>query len=141
MKPCIYCNGTHALEECRNIKKLSLKGRYEVLKSKGLCFTCLKSGYLKSASKHNSYFTYCKRCHPSILHLDPLQNKECEKSTIGRPDQNNNSLPISSSTITLTPHMGVGDHTRRALPIVHVPVRVKSKNSNKFVTSYAFLDS
>ena len=102
VKPCIiYCNGTsHALEECRNIMKLSLEGRYEVLKSNGLCFTCLKSGHFKSASKHKSYFTYCKRCHQSILHLDPRQNKECETSTIGRPDQNNNSLPISSSAIT-----------------------------------------
>ena len=102
--------------------ELSLEGRYQVLKSKGLCFTCLKSGHFKSASKHKSYFSYCKRCHPSILHLDPRQNKEYETSTIGRPDQNNNSLPISLSAITLTAHMGVLDHTRRALPIV--PVRV-----------------
>ena len=101
VKTCIYCNGTsHALEECRNIMKLSLKGRYEVLKSKGLCFGCLKSGHLKSACQHKSYCTYCKRCHPSILHLDPRQSKESETSTIGRPDQNNNSLPISSSAIT-----------------------------------------
>ena len=35
--------------------------------------------------------------------------------------------------------MGARDHTRQALPIV--PVRVKSKNSDKFVTTYAFLDS
>ena len=35
--------------------------------------------------------------------------------------------------------MGARDHTRQALPIE--PVRVKSKNSDKFVTTYAFLDS
>ena len=35
--------------------------------------------------------------------------------------------------------MGAKDHTRQALPIV--AVRVKSKNSDKFVTTYAFLDS
>ena len=35
--------------------------------------------------------------------------------------------------------MGARAHTRQALPIV--PVRVKSKNSDKFVTNYAFLES
>ena len=119
--------------------KLSLKGRYEVLKSKGLPFTCLKSGHLKSACQHKSYFTYGKSCHPSIVHLDPRQSKESETSTFGRPDQNNNSILISSSAISSTEHMEAGDHTRQALPIV--PVIVKSRNSDKFVTIYAFLDS
>ena len=56
VKPCIYCNGSsHALEECRNIMKLSLKGTYEMLKSKGLYFGCLKSGHLKGTCQHKSY--------------------------------------------------------------------------------------
>ena len=83
VKPWNFCNGiSHALEECRNIMKFSLKGRYEVFKSKGLCFSFLKSGHLKNAFQHKSYCTYCKRCHPSILHMDPPQSKERKTSTI-----------------------------------------------------------
>ncbi|XP_062566787.1 uncharacterized protein LOC134229094 [Saccostrea cucullata] len=133
VKPCAYCQGTsHSLEECRNIMKLPLKDRYEVLKSKGLCFSCLRSGHLKEACQHKLYCVHCKKCHPSILHVIPRQGKENPVTT----DQNNNS---SSAAVSSTAHMGAGDSVRQALPVI--PVRLKSRNSDKFITTYAFLDS
>ncbi|XP_062610668.1 uncharacterized protein LOC134272454 [Saccostrea cucullata] len=133
VKPCAYCQGTsHSLEECRNIMKIRLKDRYEVLKSKGLCFSCLRSGHLKGACQHKLYCVHCKKCHPSILHVNPRQGKENPVTT----DQNNNS---SSAAVSSTAHMGAGDSVRQALPVILV--RLKSRNSDKFITTYAFLDS
>nr|XP_034339443.1 uncharacterized protein LOC105341007 [Crassostrea gigas] len=133
VKPCIYCEGSsHSLEECKNIMKLPLKDRYAVLKMKGLCFSCLKSGHQKGVCQRKSYCIHCKRCHPSILHLDPRQSFE-------PPDQNNNRLSVSSASVSSAAHMGAGELVRQALPII--PVRLKSRNSDKYIYTYAFLDS
>ena len=119
--------------------KLPLEDSYELLKSTERCFFGLKSEYLKSPCQHKSYSSYFKRCNPSIIHLDPRQSKEYGTSTIGTPDQNNNRLPISSTSIASKVPIGAGNHTRLAPSLVSVIL--KSKNSDTFVTTYAFLDS
>lgn len=83
VKPCIYCQGSsHSLEECKNIMKLPLKDRYAVLKVRGLCFSCLKSGHQKGVCQRKSYCIHCTRCHPSILHMDPSQSFETADQNI-----------------------------------------------------------
>lgn len=112
--------------------KLPLKDRYAVLKVKGLCFSCLKSGHQKGVCQRKSYCIHCKRCHPSILHLNPRQSYE-------NPDQNNNRIFVLSASVSSAAHMGAGELVRQALPII--PVRLKSRNSDRHIYTYAFLDS
>ena len=123
---CLYCGGLHTLYSCENITKLSLKNRYSFLKTKGLCYGCLKTGHLKSTCKNKLRCSFFYRFHASILHVDGLM-KAC--------DQNNNVKKELSSAS----HTGAGIPTYQALHIV--PVRLKAKASDKFIETYAFLDT
>ena len=140
-KPCIYCEGkSHSLQECKNIMKLPLKERYALLKSKGLCFSCLKSGHHKGVCQNKITCIHCKRYHPSILHLEPRQNSDKPMNSSSESDHNSNSVATPSVAVSSSAaHMGAGDSIKQALPII--PVRLKSKSSDKFVNTYAFLDS
>lgn len=69
-KPCIYCAGQHSLDTCENVTKLTLTERYTFLKSKGLCFGCLKSGHYKGDCRRKSTCEQCKNYHPNILHVN-----------------------------------------------------------------------
>jgi hypothetical protein len=46
-KPCMYCEENHNMDMCQKFLTLTLKARYLFLKSKRLCFSCLKSGHTK----------------------------------------------------------------------------------------------
>ena len=43
------CKGTHPLTKCREFKKKRVEERREFVKTKDLCFGCLKSGHLPAA--------------------------------------------------------------------------------------------
>ena len=130
-KPCIYCeNATHSLDKCDKVIKQSLKDRYSFLKSKGLCFSCLKYGHQKMSCRQKSSCTVCRKEHPSILHVEPRdQNQTSQQSESDQCPEVKNS----------TTFMGAGNSLRQALPIL--PVRVKSINSDNYIETYAFLDT
>ncbi|XP_056022166.1 uncharacterized protein LOC125649571 [Ostrea edulis] len=107
--------------------------RYTFLKSKGLCFGCLRSGHLKSNCQRKLSCVHCKKLHPSVLHVDPQKKNE----GYGIPSHSNSGN--GATALSVAAHMGAGDSVRQALPIV--PVRLKSKCSDKYLTTYAFLDS
>lgn len=82
-KPCVYCEETHSLEICKKYLNLPLKDRYSFLKSKGLCFACLKPGHLKTNCKQRLTCTHCMKNHPTILHVNSQKNKESRKRSSG----------------------------------------------------------
>ena len=69
--PCLFCAGHHNLCDCKNITLNLLKDRYTFLKTKGLCFSCLKTGHRKHECKGKLTCNICKRLHPTILHVQP----------------------------------------------------------------------
>ncbi|XP_039593496.1 uncharacterized protein LOC120516100 [Polypterus senegalus] len=81
-KPCAFCSGGHALAECRRIKELTNKVRIEFLKSKGLCFKCLRQGHLSKNCEDKLKCRICAQLHPDILHFNkeervaPVAEKE-----------------------------------------------------------------
>ena len=129
-KPCVHCEESYSLDMCKKYLNLPLKDRYSFLKSKGLCFAFLKPGHLKTNCKQRLNCTHCMKKHPTILHVN-YQKKEVSRKR-SRDDNEATALSVAE-------HTGAGDSAKQALPIV--PVRLKSKNSDKFVTTYAFLDS
>lgn len=132
-KHCTFCNGAHSLDMCLSITILPLKDRYAFLKTNGLCFACLRYGHVKTNCRQRMTCAHCKKYHPSILHVDPRQNEGTNGASTSREHTDGeNPLFAMSSTV----HMGAG---KQALPIV--PVRVKSKFSDKYLETYAFLDS
>ena len=120
INPCLFCNSdSHSLEQCSVIRESLVKERYEFLKSKGLCFGCLRSGHMKGSCKKKLVCPVCNKFHPFILHADQ------------RSESTSNEVKA-----TFTSNLGA---RKKILPIV--PVRVKHKSSHTYIDTYAFLDS
>lgn len=63
-KPCIFCKDDHALEQCKKLQKLLHKDKLDFLRSKGLCFSCLKLVHMSKSceeklSCHLCYLLCC----------------------------------------------------------------------------------
>ena len=81
------------------------------------------------------YCVHCKKCHPSVLHVDPRKDSDSINKTVSS-EASNDSAVLATASAT---HMGAGARVNQALPIV--PVRLKSKYSDKYVETYAFIDT
>nr|XP_021329205.1 uncharacterized protein LOC110439111 [Danio rerio] len=135
-KPCLYCQQSHTLASCSKIKCQPHEKRVEFLRAKGLCFGCLVPGHLSKFCKRKLECKECALKHPDILHKVkeessvPSENKDGAQ----RKEVSSMEVPITQESCGLT---GAGE-TECVLSIV--PVKVKSKNSNKHIETYAFLD-
>jgi len=66
---CSYCDGSsHALDSCKSILSVSMQDRYTYLRSKALCFGCLKKEHVSQKCRNRATCLVCKRRHPTILH-------------------------------------------------------------------------
>ena len=138
--PCLYCgDGTkHSILECRKFKGLDRNAKNEACKQKGLCFGCLNKGHSKKTCPQLRKCSKCQKAHPTVMH-DPNW----------KPKSNNNQKVNDTATQVLTGCVGVKDEicTRTGTNksdtpgMAIVPVIVKSKASDKGVSTYAFLDN
>lgn len=135
--PCLFCQGDHTLESCTKIKEKTSQERLDFLKSKGLCFGCLRQGHISQNCKKKTVCTQCSRKHPDILH----QNEE-GKNITSVPEQGNTQKEETSVTPSpvkeeVCGYTGAGE-TDCLLPVV--PVKVKSRSSGRSIETYAFMD-
>ena len=65
---CPLCNARHDLAKCSKFLKSSIDERSEVIRSKGLCYGCFKSGYVSSGCRNRSICEECGRRHHTLLH-------------------------------------------------------------------------
>lgn len=134
--PCMFCQKNHALELCEKIKEQTPKDRIKFLITKGICFGCLTQGHLSRNCHKRVQCRDCSAKHPSILHIV----KDAD-SVLSGQDENTEITEVTSALIG-TEHessrdTGAGDG-ENILSIV--PVKLKSKRSNKVIQIYAFLD-
>ncbi|XP_076839331.1 uncharacterized protein LOC143484479 [Brachyhypopomus gauderio] len=136
-KPCLYCQQSHTLASCSMIKGRPHKERLDFLKSKGLCFGCLVPGHLSTFCKRKLECKECALKHPDILH------KVKDEGSVSVPVKKDGAqikevpcaeAPISQESCGFT---GAGE-ADCVLSIV--PIKIKSKNSDKHIKTYAFLD-
>lgn len=136
--PCLYCQRSHTLELCEKIKEQTPKDRIRFLMSKGLCFGCLTQGHMSKDCRKRMQCRECSAKHPSILHIkeensactesDEKGNKERTREVssafvgTGRENRNDTGAGIDETILSI------------------VPVKVKSKRSDKIIEVYAFLD-
>lgn len=136
---CMYCDSNnHDLATCRKLEPKSNKEKIDFLKSKGMCFGCLKRG--THISKDCKKRLTCKKCsfrHPTILHRDGQPPKEMSPKTAEADQRSKNGTSsqadIRSAGSKCTPLNGAG------MPAM-VPVKVHSRQTGRTVTTYAFLD-
>ena len=119
---CLYCGELHLLLRCSELNKISQKEKIEFLKTKGICFGCLKPGHINKQCRGRLVCDECHLNHPTILHV-----------------HNQDKLPVSSALVSLQTYgcTGAGDQD---CTLSIVPVQLKSKRGDKVVQTYAFLD-
>ena len=134
-KPCVYCNGEqHSLAVCRKFKNKQHKDKIGFLRSKGLCFACLKHGHMSGSCKQKLQCEECSRPHPTPLHFTNKDSREemakdnCEQQS------------VSSALVQTAETFGVTGAGKEDCVLSIVPVCIKSQKGTKTVTTYAFLD-
>lgn len=118
------------------IKELTNTERIDFLKSKGLCFGCLTFGHLSKNCKKRLKCQICSRLHPDILHV-----KKEDDSASETVENNTENDIVSSAYLSLGQescgNTGAGEEE---CVLAVVPVKLKSKKSERYVETYAFID-
>ena len=100
---CSLCKGIHPLTKCQEFKKKRVEERREFVKTKGLCFGCLKSGHLSSSCRFRLTCEECGKPHPTLLHISvqagkrPLRNSKQRNSNLQAKN-----LPIAAGFASIT---------------------------------------
>ncbi|KAJ0005631.1 hypothetical protein NQD34_015525 [Periophthalmus magnuspinnatus] len=141
-KPCLFCHGAeHAMEQCKKLKKSLHKEKIDFLRTKGLCFGCLKQGHMSNSCKEKMICQVCSQTHPTVLHLKTKASGTTKDAELEVESSGNEERP-SESVVNGFVGMGTTAHsvndTEHILAIV--PVRVKSKRGHKVMQTHAFLD-
>ncbi|KAK3101436.1 hypothetical protein FSP39_003570 [Pinctada imbricata] len=138
---CVYCDGSgHFISDCKGFLRISLQDRYNFLRNKGLCYGCLKKGHLTKKCRGRHKCSICGRRHPTALH-DPTRVPVTASAETGdsQPTDTKSDASLSHNPdVTATTDMRAGE-TTCAMAII--PVRVKLKDRNHSVATYAFFDS
>ena len=136
-KPCLHCeNGEHPLAACDTIAKLQHRERTDILKSKGLCWGCLKPGHQRIECRYKATCKQCLRNHPTILHYDvPCNNTEESATDVSQTVESKQSGAYAIDR--KSSHTGAGDSESI---MVIAPVRVRKRGSAEEIETYAFID-
>lgn len=166
-KSCEYCNKigrgkvNHTIEHCQMLKSKPYKDRIDFLKGLQLCFGCLREGHLAKfcTARLSCKATNCFKKHPTVLHTIPTFNNpkgnKVDKSTLTDEvhSQASGDSPSTSNDGGNKVHIGLtsgeGDadisiQIGAGKPVIAraiIPVKVRSKETNKTVITYAFLDN
>ena len=135
-KRCEVCHGEHPISECGKLRKEPHEKRIELLRLKGLCYGCLTYGHRSKDCRRRQTCRICSQLHPTILHRDSRGNIPEHK--VPHPAEKEEITNLAA-TNTCCQYMGAGDRTRVAMSIL--PVKVKIRNINRVIETYALLDS
>ncbi|KAL4009499.1 hypothetical protein ACER0C_003351 [Sarotherodon galilaeus] len=122
-KPCLFCRGEeHTMEQCKRMRKSLHKEKIDFMRTKGLCFSCLKQGHMSMLHMKTKPNATSKRAAPEVESLE-------------REDQTES---IVNGFVEMEAPAHDAEKTEHILAIV--PVQVKPKRGQKVTHTYAFLD-
>ena len=68
---CLFCQERHETDSCPKLEAKTHEEKTDFVRSKGLCFSCMKKGHMASLCRQRSTCTKCDRRHPTVLHRLP----------------------------------------------------------------------
>ena len=141
---CLYCGFNHRLEVCRKLGSKSHEEKLAFLRSKGLCFRCLEGNHMsKDCKQEKLVCEICQKPHPTVLHYNRKPEQKATKDP--KEDQITEETVTQVKASCTTAQMQETSTCMRAgvnkTSLSIVPVRIKSKSTNKDVETYAFLDN
>ena len=164
-KLCEYCskNGrgkvNHTIEHCEALKSKPYKDRIDFLKGLQLCFGCLREGHLAKfcTSRFSCKVANCFKKHPTVLHTIPNNPKSNKVDTSTLTDKvqfqtagdssltsNDRANEINIGFTSGETDREIHSQTGSGKPTIAraiIPVKVRSKETNKTTVTYAFLDN
>ena len=145
---CPRCNGDHLLARCGEFKKDTVKDRVKFVRKKGLCDNCLFRGHIAKNCPKPSFckVTGCTKKHSTYLHpqsvnLDDADERQLENRREEDQESGNSVDSQKGYVKTKDRCYGVTGAGASEIGMPIVPVKVKSRSSNRTVVTYASLDS
>ena len=143
-KHCVYCGSKqHLLETCSELITKPFHDRIQFLKSKGLCYGCLKLGHSRDKCRNKKICANCSLRHPTVLHIsknkasnDTSERNQKSETITGQMVQNSFDS-VQETTPKFQSHVG---RSSCSTTFAIVPVRVSMKGKLKDIVTYAFLD-
>ena len=84
---CFFCNGPHVVTSCDNFSALSLDEKHNFIRSRRLCFGCLRYGHSNRDCQRRLRCSKCDRQHPTLLHDDRKQQSNSQVAPLMPPVQ------------------------------------------------------
>ena len=135
---CPVCNAAHPLAKCTIFIEKNFEERLQVMRKAQLCHNCFKYGHIAVGclARSTCEVQSCKRRHHTLLHPPPSQQSvENRTRAVQQGTQVSSGTPQTSGE-TNSASAGGGKVCLRV-----VPVKVRSRDVNKAVETYALLDS
>ena len=146
---CPLCEKPHSILECFTFKRKTLEQRREVIRSKNLCFGCLKSGHISANCKSRLTCKECNKLHPTLLH-GSIPNKNAPQKNGSEPlcqqtqktsSSNNAAPPEESATTNVNVCNSTSASSGMTTTLMIVPVILRHKDRPDLeVFTYALLD-
>jgi len=135
---CPACNSAHSLVKCRAFVHKDFEERLQVMRKAQLCHNCFKYGHIAVGclARSTCEVQGCRRRHHTLLHPPtPHQTSESRARVADQGTQVDSGAPLQSGHTNST-SAGGGKVCLRV-----VPVKVRTRDVNKTVETYALLDS
>ena len=132
---CLFCQKNHTLEDCHLLRWKPYQERIKFLASMRLCFGCLSDKHVARfcPERKACKFPNCTRKHPTVLHTSSNRDK-CSVD-VGVGTENSTEAPVLNGMVNTDKCL----NGLNAMAVI--PVKVRSKENNKSVITYEFLDN
>ncbi|XP_062713443.1 uncharacterized protein LOC134290341 [Aedes albopictus] len=99
---CDVCSGQHQNFRCPGFKKLTVKQRYNKLKTSNLCFNCLRKGHHSAACRNDKSCRKCSKRHHTLIHFEWRKKSDDRSSKFSKvtemyPAPANTKPPVNLS--------------------------------------------
>lgn len=130
---CWVCQGTgHILMKCSKFLEMSVEQRWEIAKSKNLCFCCLNRRHKTDCQKRKKCgVAGCTKFHHQLLHSVPKENFQKKE----KKEENKKTVDPKTDT---EKNFNLSVNTQAKVHFRIVPVKLFA--NDKFVTVNAFFD-
>ena len=135
---CAYCvETTHSLQSCEKLASKPFKEKLQYLRSKGLCYGCLKNtNHLVKDCSNKLTCDMCNLLHPTVLHI--------QRAGSGTATSKANGTENRIGEVKVG-YVDVGCQLTRTrdltgVPVI-LPVVLRCKSTGVSTQTYAFLDN
>ncbi|KAL7835661.1 hypothetical protein SRHO_G00280080 [Serrasalmus rhombeus] len=131
---CICCQQNHFIYKCEKFAALTLEEKKAFVKTKNMCFACLRVGHVAKDCRKRATCNVCRKSHPTPLHDEPAQEEKPEISQ----QRDSTSTALCSMNITNADRTSMivpvwFSSTVRHSPEILVYALLDTQSSNTFV--------